>query len=105
MKALKDEITKGNQYFFEESLLDARTIFRFRVELVEAKLNYKNKTEYKKEAYRCDSCMTAQDENTHLLFCPSYQKLREGLSLNNDSHLANYIRQVLEIRMKLRLNR
>ena len=47
MKAEKDEITKGNDYFFKESLENVRTLFRFRVELFQAKLNFKNNSEYK----------------------------------------------------------
>ena len=46
MSALKDEISKGNTYFFKETIQNARTLFRFRVELFEAKENFKNK--YKK---------------------------------------------------------
>ena len=48
MVALRDEISKGNGYFFSENLQSARTIFRFRVELFEAKMNFKNKPEFKK---------------------------------------------------------
>ena len=105
MSALRDEISKGNKYFFQESLHNVRTVFRFRVDLYEAKLNFKNKPEYKRENFLCDSCESASDENTHVLFCPSYAILREGKNLNDDSHLAEYLQQVLEIRTNLRLNR
>ena len=37
MSALRDESTKGNGYFYTETLKNARTIFRFRVEIFEAK--------------------------------------------------------------------
>ena len=105
MKALQDEIKKGNGYFFKETLYNARAIFRFRVELFEAKNNFKNRPEYKKQGYLCDSCQSQVDENTHVLFCPSYSSLREGKSLKNDVHLAQYLQKVLEIRTNLRLNR
>ena len=105
MAAMKDEILKGNCYFFKESLYNARAIFGFRVELSEAKNNFKNKQEYKNEGYLCDSCQSEIDQNTHVLFCPSYSSLREGKSLNNDVHLAQYLQKVLEIRTNLRLNR
>ena len=68
-------------------------------------MNFKNKPKYKKEQFLCDSCMSEVDENTHVLYCPSYSALREGKNLNDDNHLANYLQQVLEIRMKLRLDR
>ena len=105
MSALRDELTKGNKYFYTETLKNARTIFRFRVEMFEAKINFKQKSEYKKEKYLCDSCESEIDENTHVLFCPSYSDLREEKNLQNDAHVAEYLQKVLEIRTKLRLNR
>ena len=105
MLALRDEVKKGNSYFFSESLKNARTIFRFRVELYESKLNFKNKQEYKAEKFMCDSCENEVDTNSHVLFCPSYSVLREGKNLNSDSDLANYLQKVLDIRSKLRLNK
>ena len=105
MKALRDEIVKGNEYFFKLSLHDVRNIFKFRMEMYHSKMNFKQNAEFNKENYLCDSCETQTDENIHVLFCSSYQKLREGLDINNDSHVAWYLQQVLEIRTELRLNR
>ena len=104
MSAIQEEVRKGNAYFFRESLSTVRTLFRFRVDLFEAKMNFKNKQEYKEENYLCDSCMSAIDRNTHVLFCPSYRELREGKQWNKDTHLTEYLQQVIEIRMKLRLD-
>ena len=75
------------------------------MELFEAKLNFKQKPEYKHEKYLCDSCESEIDENTHVLFCHAYQSLREGKDLNSDSDLSDYLRKVLHIRSELRLNR
>ena len=75
------------------------------MELTEAKLNFKQKPEYKAEGYLCDSCESEVDENTHVLFCSSYKSLREGKDLNSDSDLCDYLRKVLSIRSELRLNR
>ena len=105
MSAMRDEMQKGNGYFFSEALQTVRTLFRFRVDLFEAKNNFHNKSEYRKENYLCDSCMSQIDLNTHVLHCPSYAQLREDKDLNNDTHLAQYLQRVLEIRMKLRLDR
>ena len=105
MKALRDETVKGNAYFFKENLHNVRTLFRFRMELFDAKLNFKGNPEYKREKYLCDSCETEQDENTHVLFCRSYHSLREGKDLNSDSDLCDYLHRVLIIRSELRLNR
>ena len=103
MSAIRDEISKGNSYFFEETLENARILFRYRVELYEAKLNYENK--YKSEGYLCDSCESESETNSHILFCPAYAKIRENMSLQSDSHMCEYLKQVLEIRTALRLNR
>ena len=103
MKALRDEVEKGNGYFFKESLENIRTIFRFRIELFEAKENFKAK--YKDDDMLCNSCKSKIDENIHVLFCDSYKSLRNGLQLNNDSHLAWYLQKVLEIRTNLNLDR
>ena len=105
MSALRDELNKGNEYFFKDSLKDVRTLFRFRVDLFEAKKNFKNKKEYRDEKYLCDSCESEVDENTHVLHCRAYKDLREGKSMNNDEELCEYLQRVLEIRTSLRLNR
>ena len=46
MSAIRDEIEKGNSYFFKESLQNARSLFPFRVDMYESKLNFKHKPEY-----------------------------------------------------------
>ena len=53
----------------------------------------------------CDSCETTVDQNTHVLYCPAYRDLRAGKSLESDYDLATYIKEVLVIQAKLRLNR
>ena len=80
-------------------------MFRFRVELYESKLNYKNKPEYKSEEFLCDSCESEIDHHSHVLFCPAYSGLREDRNLNSDTDLAHYLQRVLEIRTELRLNK
>ena len=103
MTAIRDEVTKGNNYMFKETLQKVRTLCRFRADLFEAKSNYKNK--FKNEGLLCDSCESEVDQNTHVLFCFAYAPLREGKCLNNDSDLAEYLSKVLDIRTNLRLNR
>ena len=103
---LRDEVVKGNQYMFKETLQNSRSIYRLRVDMFEAKKNYKNKKEYKDEKYLCDSCETASDDNTHALYyCPAYSDLRAGKDLQNDADLALYLQKVVHIRAKLRLSR
>ena len=99
MRSLCDKIEKGNGYIFKESLQNARSIFRFRAELFEAKINFKQKKEYKQEQYLCDSCETSTDEYSHALYCTAYSDLQ------NDTDLALYLQKVVQIRAKLRLAR
>ena len=105
MSAIRDEVKKGNSYFFKETLENVGTLFRFRVDLYESKMNFKNKPEYKAEKYLCDSCESETDVSTHVLFCPAYAEIRKNKSLNSDSDLCEYLNRVLEIRTELRLNR
>ena len=91
-------------HYFSESLENVRSIFGFRVELFETKKNFKQKVEYKEDNYLCDSCRTETDENIHVLFCESYKSLRENLDINNNTHLAWYLKTVMEIRTEVQLN-
>ena len=56
LRKLHMEQTKGNSYFFNESLENARVLFCFRVEIYDAKYNFKNIKTYKDDNYLCDSC-------------------------------------------------
>ena len=105
MSAIKDEFEKGNSYFFSESLQNVRTLFRFRTELYEAKMNFKNKPEYKAENYMCDSCESEIDHNSHVLFCHAYSELRQGKNLNHTPDICEYLQKVLDIRTNLRLQK
>ena len=105
MSIMKNELEKKNQYFHSETVQNGRILFRFRCDLIEAKCNFKNKAEYKAEKFLCDSCETEQDENTHVLYCSSYQDLRAGKDLQSDHDLACYLQKVMQIRTKLRLSR
>ena len=46
----------------------------------------------------CDSCKRAIESQSHLLWCPAYQHLREGKSLDSDKDLTQYIINVLQYR-------
>ena len=56
-----------------------------------------SKPEYKDEKYLCESCDSAVDENTHVLYCHLYSEHRLGKQLNNDTDLADYPQKVLQI--------
>ena len=105
MQILRDEEVKNNDYIFNQTIANARILFRYRCDMYFAKYNFKNDAKFKSEGYLCDSCESSIDENTHVLTCISYKELREGLRLDSDDDLAWYLQQVLEMRTKLRLTR
>ena len=72
---------------------------------INAKFNYKNDVKNRSELWRCDSCMTAIDTQSHILWCPSYHTLRQGKDLNSDKDLVNYITKVFEIRENLKIKK
>ena len=92
-------------YFKELRVEEARLKFRLETKMVDAKFNFKNKKDYSSDLWKCDSCESAIETQSHLLWCPAYQKLRNGKDLENDEHLVKYIQKVLKIREKLSLRR
>ena len=57
---------------------DGRTMFKYRTHMTDIKFNYKNKEDYVMELWKCDSCQTAIELQSHILWCPAYQELRGG---------------------------
>ena len=90
------------KYFMTEPVFSARQIFRHKCEMFEAKMNFKQKY---KNNYKCDSCQSEVDENTHVLHCESYKDLRVGMDLQSDTNLGQYLQKVLLIRTRLKLTR
>ena len=69
MAVLRDETVKGNGNFFKKAVQTVTTIFRFRVELFEAKENYKNMPKYKGNMM-CDSCISKITKILMFYFAP-----------------------------------
>ena len=105
MEIMRKEIAKKNNYIKMENIPHGRILFKHRSEMYKSKLNFKNNPTFKKERYLCDSCMSKEDDNLHVLFCDSYQDLQQGKSLSNNKDLATYLLQVLNIREKLSLSK
>ena len=72
-------------YFISNNVEDVRTKFHLRTKMVDAKLNFENKKNYSHELWLCDSCETSIESQSHLLWCPAYQNLREGKDLSKDN--------------------
>ena len=105
IKQFLSENFELKEYFKIYNVEDIRLKFRIRTMMVDAKTNFKNKKEYSSDLWLCDSCSSSIETQSHLLWCPAYQNLRENKNLNNDRDLINYIRKVLEIRQDLKLRR
>ena len=105
MSILRNEETKDNKYIKEENIPNARVLYKFRCDMYDSQMNFKNNIEYKKDNYMCDSCESEEDDNLHVLHCPSYSDLRKDKDLNNNKDLSRYLLKVLNIRTRLKLTK
>ena len=78
-------------------LRDARTLFRMRSGMINAKMNMKSNTSYSMDLWRCDDCRS-MDSQSHIIWCPAYAELREGKNLDCDLDLVAYYQQVMKLR-------
>ena len=69
--------------------------------MVDLKMNYYHK--YTEDLWRCDSCCSAIETQSHVLFCPAYAELREGKNLASNIDITDYFKKVLKIREELNL--
>ena len=105
MDNVKDERFEAKDYMKKMNLNQIRSHFRYRMNMLKVKFNFKNIKNYANENWQCDSCEKSIDTQSHILWCPAYQKLREGKSLDSDDDLIEYITKVMSIRDKLNLRR
>ena len=105
LENLKHESYEEKPYLTAMSMHDARMNFSLRSRMFNCKMNYLNNPKYKAELWRCDSCESLIDSQSHILYCPAYQQLRVGKSLSSDQDVVNYFKEVLEIRIRLDLNK
>ena len=105
LEVMKTENYGEKPYITEMNMHDARINFQLRSRMFLCKMNYLNHPQYKAELWKCDSCQTCIDSQSHILYCPAYQQLREGKSLSSDQDIVTYFKEVLQIRLKLNLNK
>ena len=96
-KNLEKENFQLKDYVKNMKLRDARTNFRIRSGMINAKMNRKNDPKYALELWKCDDCFS-MDSQAHIVWCPAYAALREGKDLKNDRDLVEYYQQVMKIR-------
>ena len=112
---LKEELKKSKKvseleeetkpYLKTLNLFDARTIFKQRSKMMKnVKMNFSSDPNYSKELWKCDSCQSCVDTQSHVLWCAAtaaYATIREGRNLDDDKDLAHYLQEVLKIRTEL----
>ena len=100
---MSDEIFERKKYINDMTMKEAQTFFKFRTNMTDLKFNYKNDRKHRAELWRCDSCKSAIETQSHVLWCPSYRELRAGKNIDNDKDLVHYIQKVMDIREKLNI--
>ena len=100
LEVMKNETYGEKSYVTEMKMHDARMQFSLRSRMLKCKMNYLNDPKFKSEQWRCDDCMSCVDSQSHILYCPAYQYLREGKSLKSDQDIVDYFRQVMKLRLK-----
>ena len=86
-------------YMKQNNIEDSRTMFRYRIKMLELKENMKGR--YGRDNLGCEACSTGDVESqSHVLQCSAYEDLREGLDLEKDQHMITYFREVLKRRLK-----
>ena len=103
MENIKNEKFNRKNYINDMTMKEAQTFFKYRTHMTNVKFNYKNDNKNREELWRCDSCKSAIDTQSHILWCPSYKELRAGKDIKNDKDLVNYILKVMDIREKLNI--
>ena len=85
-------------YLINMSLQQARTLFSIRAEVLPTiQMNFKNKPEYVQNLWKC-KC-GEDDVQSHLIYCRSYEHLREGLNLEeSEKDLVYFYQKVVRER-------
>ena len=85
-------------YLKSMTLLESRTFFAARSHMLRTvQMNYKHNPEYLANSHKC--LCGEDDHQSHLVLCPSYSHLREGLDLaGSDKDLVLYYQRVISER-------
>jgi hypothetical protein len=95
-----EEKFKCKEYLTSLPLSQARTLFKHKYSMTEqVKMNYKGDPAFSKLLWKCQDCQN-QDTEIHLLWCPAFKDIRNGLDLASDKDLCSYLQQVIKTRCK-----
>ena len=104
LSKLKDktgECFEQRDYFRITKINEARAMFRSRSKMLDCKMNYPSDPKFSKDLWLCDSCERAIDQQSHVMICSAYSKLREGRDINCNEDVAGYLAEVMQIRNKM----
>ena len=93
---VKEEFSRKD-YIMDMNLTDAGTNFRLRSQTTNVKMNRKSDPGYSAQLWKCDGCGNL-DTQCHIMWCPVFAPLREGLDVDNDKDVINYFQQVFKAR-------
>ena len=95
---VENETARVKDYMMLNNIADSRTMFRIRTKMLELKANMKNM--YGEGNMACDAYSTGTIElQGHVLDCPGYAELRDGLDLSKMKDLVIYFREVMVQRL------
>ena len=60
-------------------------------------MNQGSKLEYAMNLWACDECSNIETES-HIMWCPSYTMLSEGLNIESDTVVVRYFQTVMKHR-------
>ena len=103
LKEMRNEdIGRPREYMQTKCISDCRLKFRIRTNMVELKANMKGS--YKDGDFSCLGCgnKSTIDYQSHVMRCPAFSELREGLDFEKDEDLVKYFREVMMRRMKMK---
>ena len=87
------------------TVAEARLNFKLRSQMLDVKFNYSHDPSFKRDLWKCDSCESSIESQSHILWCPAYSDLRIGKDIDNDKDLIEYVKIVMSVRQKLNLTK
>ena len=91
---LAEEEFSRKSYLKDLSLQQARNKFKFRTSMTQhVKMNQENNEQYAAALWKCEECGW-QNTHTHLLSCTGYEPMREGVDLECDKQLCDYLQKI-----------
>ena len=60
-------------------------------------MNRESDPTYAAELWKCDGCGNL-DTQSHIIWCPGFAPLREGLDIDNDKDVIHYFQEVFKLR-------